>query len=246
MLSMLKLPVVPPTIEKRTVELGGTSIVYTLRRTGRRRSIGLCIDDRGLTVNIPLRASENWLHSVLHEKASWVVKKLEHWQVKRVVSPGWRNGQISFFGDTLALCVVASLFETPPRRHDARLFVYVADATDETMIGKAVTQWYRSEATRVLEERVAHYAPMMNASPRAVKLSSACTQWGSCTSAGAVHLNWQLVKVPIRLIDYVVVHELAHLAEMNHSTRFWKVVEMIFPDYLERRNELKRWQIAPS
>ena len=79
----------------------------------------------------------------------------------------------------------------------------------------------------------------MNVSPRTIKLSSAKTQWGSCTARGTVRLNTQLIKLPLRLIDYVVVHELAHLREMNHSAAFWSVVGSVCPGYVKLRRELK-------
>ena len=231
----------PPAIEQRTVNLVGTPVSFTLKRTS-RRSIGLRIDDRGLTVNAPLRASEKWLHSVLQDKARWVVEKLDSWQSKKSVPPQWLDGQgVSFVGETLTLRVVASLFSTPPQLHGKQLIVHVTDSTNETVIEQAVTQWYQRAAECLFKERVAHYAPLMNVSPRIVKLSSARTQWGSCTVRGAVRLNWQLIKMPLRLIDYVVVHELAHLVEMNHSAAFWGVVGKVCPDYLKRRGELRKW-----
>ena len=73
----------------------------------------------------------------------------------------------------------------------------------------------------------------------AIKLSRRKTQWGSCTAGGTVRLNVQLIKLPLRLIDYVVVHELAHLRELNHSAAFWRVVESVCPDYASLRSELK-------
>jgi predicted metal-dependent hydrolase len=75
-------------------------------------------------------------------------------------------------------------------------------------------------------------------------MSSATTQWGSCTARGVVRLNWQLVKMPLHLIDYVVVHELAHLVEMNHSPAFWRVVESACPDYKQCRVELRGYGVA--
>ena len=83
MLKKLHRLITPAVVEQRSIQLAGKPVTYTLKRTGRRRSIGLRIDDRGLTVNMPLRASEKWLHSVLQEKAVWVVEILESWQAKK-------------------------------------------------------------------------------------------------------------------------------------------------------------------
>ena len=92
-----------------------------------------------------------------------------------------------------------------------------------------MTQWYRNEALQVFRECVEHFAPLLQVSPQEIKLTAARTQWGNCTVHGVVRLNWQLVKMPLHLIDYVVVHELAHLVEMNHSPAFWRVVESACP-----------------
>ena len=247
MLNKLRRFITPLAIEQRTVDLVGTQVTYTLKRSSRRRSIGLRIDNHGLTVNMPLRASDQWLHDVLQDKAHWVVKKLENWQTKKPLSSLWRDGQSIFFiGEVLTLRVVVSLFATPPLLHNAQLFVHVTDDANEALIEQVVIQWYQREAINLFKERVAHHATLMNVAPRMVKLTSARTQWGSCTKRGDVRLNWQLIKMPLRLIDYVVVHELAHLIEMNHSTAFWQVVEIACSDYAKRRRELKQWQISPS
>ena len=242
MLKKLRRLVEPPAIEQRTVELAGTPVTYTLKRSNRRRSIGLRIDDRGLTVNVPLRASEKWLHSVLHDKAHWVIDKLENWRANKPAQPQWVDGQhISFLGKPFILRVFASLFDALPQLHGVQLFVHVTDSANERIVEQAVTRWYQREAGSLFKERVAHYALLMNVSPRMLKLSAARTQWGSCTTRGSVRLNWQLIRMPLRLIDYVVVHELAHLVEMNHSAAFWRVVKSVCPDYVKLRRELRCW-----
>lgn len=271
MLKRLRNLVSPPAIEQRAALLAGKNIAYTLKRS-RRRSIGLRIDDRGLTVSVPLRASEKWLHSVLQDKARWVVEKLDGWQQCKPPQICWADGEsIPFLGEQLTLRVRQSLFAAPPillreascvgggamrpfprqrasprrvmaapaQRRGGELWVFVADDHDAVHIEQTVSHWYRQEAGQLFSERVAHYAPLLNVAPRAVKLSLAKTQWGCCTARGTVHLNRQLIKLPLRLIDYVVVHELAHLREMNHSAAFWCVVETVCPDYIGLRGELK-------
>jgi len=245
MLGSLRRTTTPPAVEQRSIQLAGKPVSYTLKRSSRRRSIGLRIDDRGLTVNMPLRASEKWLHTVLNEKADWVVEKLDSWETKKRPAPQWLDGEkIDFRGELFTLRIIPSLFNSPPQLRGEQLHLHLTDITDETKIEKLVTQWYRREAERVFAECVAHYAPLMQVQPAQLKLSSARTQWGSCTSRGVVRLNWHLVKMPLHLIDYVVVHELAHLVEMNHSDAFWKVVERACPDYAQHRAELKRYGIS--
>lgn len=232
--------VTPPSVEQRAALLSGKHITYTLKRSGKRRSIGLRIDDRGLTVSMPLRASEKWLHSVLQDKASWVVEKLDGWQARKPVVPDWRDGEtIDYLGELLVLRVVPSLFATPAHLRGKELWVFVADSNDSAQIEHAVSRWYRQEAESFFILRVTHYSPMLNVIPRELKLSSAKSQWGSCTAHGTIRLNVHLIRLPQRLIDYVVVHELAHLRELNHSTAFWRIVANTCPDYLKLRRELK-------
>ncbi len=242
MFQVLRAKVPPPLVEQRTLEFSGKRISYTLKRSSKRRSIGLRIDERGLTVSMPLRASERWLHSVLLEKADWVVAKLDDWQRRKPAPQQWHDGAVlPFRGEQFTLRVILSLFETPPQLHGDTLLVHVRDAAQAEA---AVLQWYRVEAQRVFDECVAYFAPLMQVAPQAVKLTSATTQWGSCTVQGVVRLNWQLVRMPLHLIDYVVVHELAHLVEMNHSAAFWRVVESVCPDYRQCRAELRQCGIA--
>jgi len=235
----------PPPVEQRSVELAGRQISYTLKRSGKRRSIGLRIDDDGLTVAMPLRASEKWLHSVLQEKAPWIVEKLAGWAARKPMPALWVDGEIiQFMGQGLTLRVVTGLFDAPPMLSGRQLYLHLADGAGRAAIEQAVTHWYRQQAVVLFRERVAHYAPLLNVAPSELKLSSARTQWGSCTARGTVHLNWQLIRLAPRLIDYVVVHELAHLVEMNHSAAFWQVVKLACPDFAKRRGELRRCGIV--
>ncbi len=229
----------PPRVEQRSALLAGKHITYTLRRS-KRRSIGLNIDDRGLIVSVPLRASEKWLQSVLQDKANWVVEKLDGWKTCQLAANSWQDGElIDYLGELLVLRVAQSLFATPAYRRGKELWVFVDYGSETTCIEKAVSHWYQQEAERFFLLRVAHYSPLLNVMPQSVKLSEARTQWGSCTAQGSIRLHVHLIKLPPRLIDYVVVHELAHLRELNHSAAFWQLVENVCPDYANLRSELK-------
>jgi predicted metal-dependent hydrolase len=234
----------PPLIEQRSALLSGRHVTYTLKRSGRRRSIGLSVDDRGLTISVPLRTSEKSLHNVLQQYAEWVVKKLDGWQARRPETPLWCDGEaVDYLGEVLMLRVVKSLFCSPLQRQGNELWLFVDDPERAGHIEQEVTNWYRKEALAMFEGRVRHYSRVLGVAPRAIKLTSAKTQWGSCTVAGVIRLNVQLVKLPVHLIDYVVVHELAHLRELNHSEAFWRLVESACPEYLRLRSELR--DVAP-
>lgn len=245
MLNTLRRKISPPAVEQRNIDLSGKSISYTLKRSGKRRSIGLRIDERGLTVSMPLRASEKWLHSVLQDKADWVVEKMAGWQHRQAPVVQWRDGEhIPFCGDTLVLRVAPDLFGAPPALRGEVLHLRLVTEASSQHIAHMVEQWYRQQAVDLFKGRVAHFASLLQVAPSALKLSAARSQWGSCTVRGVVRLNWRLIKLPHALIDYVVAHELAHLVEMNHSAAFWRVVERGCPDYRLRRGQLRDFRIG--
>ena len=98
---------------------------------------------------------------------------------------------------------------------------------------------YRKEARRRITERAAYFAEKMGVDYGRIAIRAAKTRWGSCSARGNLNFHWKLILMPPAILDYVVVHELAHRIEMNHSPRFWAQVERILPDYRERRRWLK-------
>lgn len=98
-------------------------------------------------------------------------------------------------------------------------------------------------AMKIFPDRVAYYAELMGVTYGRITLREQKTRWGSCSSKGNLNFNWKLALMPQEILDYVVVHELAHRIEMNHSDQFWKIVESVLPDYRERRKWLKECRI---
>lgn len=96
-----------------------------------------------------------------------------------------------------------------------------------------------AKAMKIFPERTAYFASRMGVTYGRITIREQKTRWGSCSSAGNLNFNWKLVLMPPEVLDYVVVHELAHRKEMNHSAEFWKVVAKEMPDYQERRNQLR-------
>ena len=98
---------------------------------------------------------------------------------------------------------------------------------------------YKLIAKEHITRRVAHFAHKMKVNPTAIRITSAKTRWGSCSGKNSVNFSWKLIMADDDTIDYVVVHELAHITEHNHSSKFWKIVEGIVPDYKEKKEKLK-------
>ena len=124
------------------------------------------------------------------------------------------------------------------------LHIALPPRADEPQVRDALQAWLQSEARRVLGERLALLAARMPVKPAAWSLSSARSQWGSCTHDGRIRLNWRLVHFALPVIDYVVAHELAHLKELNHGPRFWSAVAQLLPGFEAARDEIRDADIA--
>lgn len=229
--------------EIRATCLKGEPVSYRVKRTRRRSIVGLQIDGRGLLVTVPKRgASARLIERVLQDKAGWVLTKLKEWQNHTAPRLAWHEGaRLPYLGQELRLAFNRAEVRGRVLKLDGHLLVTLPDPGSESAVAALVTRWYRQEALALFRERVAHYAARFGVAAPRIRLSSARTRWGSCNENGAVTLNWRLLLLPRQLADYVVVHELAHLKEMNHSARFWALVEQALPDYREAMAQLRGW-----
>jgi predicted metal-dependent hydrolase len=121
-------------------------------------------------------------------------------------------------------------------------FLYLPPGLDERRLRRSLILFYWEQAQTVIFERVVHFAPLMGLHPRSVRIGSAKRSWGSCSAAGRLSFSWRLMMASPEAIDYVVVHELAHLKQLNHSAAFWAVVTRTLPDWKERRGALRLLQ----
>jgi predicted metal-dependent hydrolase len=231
-------PPKPAAAAEPYIELGDQRIAYTLKRTRRRRSIALLIDERGLRVAAPLSAPQQAIDSLLREHAAWVLRKVGDWQQNRPPPRQWIAGeQIMYCGAPLTLAVDAGI--EAPLLADNRLLVG-PPALAPAAIEIRVRNWLRRQALDLYTRRCAVFSAQLGLQAPAVRLSNARTRWGSCHASGRISMNWRLVQAPQAWIDYVAAHEVAHLRQMNHSPAFWHTVAALVPDYAERRAALRR------
>ncbi|MCK5569045.1 MAG: M48 family metallopeptidase, partial [Spirochaetes bacterium] len=99
--------------------------------------------------------------------------------------------------------------------------------------------WYKEQAYKKIRERLDRYSVVSDIQFKKFTISNAQKRWGSCSSRGNLHFSWRLIMAALRVVDYVVVHELVHIREQNHSAKFWKKVELLLPDYRSNRQWLK-------
>lgn len=223
----------------RRVILAGEDVDYRLFRA-RRRSIGMLIDHSGLTVRAPSWVSLREIESTLIDRADWVVKTLIEWRGRQIeaMPTQWRSGAALLYqGRPLTL----ALF--PGRKKSIatdllHLTVLHPNPANESEIAVFVGRWMKEQALALLAPRVAYFASKVTQTSPRVRLSSARTQWGSCNHKGEIRLHWRLVQLPPGIADYVVAHEVAHLIELNHSPRFWALLDTLLPGHDDARREL--------
>ena len=228
--------------QPRRIVLRGHAVEYRLIRA-RRRSIGMEVHLDGLTVRAPRWVTLRDIELALTERAAWIVRALEEWTARRrpVMPREWKTGAaILYRGRELAL-------ELFPSRHasiEADLFhltVRHPEATQPALVADSVTLWLKEQALALVGARVPPYATRIGRSNPDVRLSNARNEWGSCNARGVIRLNWRLVQLPPALADYVVAHEVAHMVELNHSARFWALVEALLPGHAALKRQLDDW-----
>jgi predicted metal-dependent hydrolase len=221
------------------VLLEGEIIAYWLQKS-RRRSMSLKVDTAGLHVAAPAGASKSNIEAFIQANAQWAKRKLREWmRYRETLPPPWRLGDdLPFLGGVLHTRFEATLHGA---RRDGDLLEVGPFPVNATQL------WLREQALPLFGERIAHYAGRLGLPAPSLGLSNAQTRWGTCAETGRVTLNWRLIHFRLAVIDYVVVHELAHLIEMNHSRHFWALVGRQLPDYSIAKAELRaRARLLPD
>ncbi|HET7143868.1 MAG TPA: SprT family zinc-dependent metalloprotease [Anaerolineales bacterium] len=203
----------------------------------KRRTIALIVERDGtLTVRAPMRAPHRLIQQFIHEKEDWIKRTREKLK-SNVESPShqYAGGEkFLFLGSSFDLKLVKP--QRPSLQFEDE---FTLSQTVQNRGEAAFTRWYKERAHEVISERVEQFANIYGFMPKQVKISSARTRWGSCSPDGTLNFTWRLVMAPLEVIDYVVVHELTHLRVKDHSSKFWKAVESVYPQYKKQRKWLR-------
>ena len=235
----------------RQSRLGELVVGYEFQRS-QRRSIGITVGPQGLSVRAPRWAPESAVEAFLQAKAGWIAAKLHEMRLRQRQGPqdiDWTHGTtVPFLGQPLLLALDPShaFVGAGASRQADRLVVALAHDAGSERVREVVQAWLRREAQALFTERLDHYAARMGLRYCRLGLSSASTRWGSASADGSIRLNWRLIHLPLDLIDYVVVHELGHLREMNHGPAFWAEVARVLPDHQQRRQALREQPPLPQ
>jgi predicted metal-dependent hydrolase len=232
--------------ERASVEFNGRLIEYTVVRSARRKkTIEITLDpERGVLVRSPARTTRKDISELVQKRAGWI---LNH-ATEAILDPTPRrftDGETLFYlGEQVPIVTDTALDGRISLSLEGGAFHISApsDMSEEdraAAVREVVERWYRREAARLLPEIVLRWqGKVSRKKPTQVLIRSQRRRWGSCSSDGSIRLNWRIVMAEAALIDYVVVHELAHLDVMDHSPRYWQKVESAMPDYRLRRKRL--------
>lgn len=229
------------TASVRTMVFQDMQLSYQLIRAA-RRSVSIRVEADGIVVRAPRWLAVREVETALRERSVWIARTMAWWRrhARPLVNPGWQPGaEVLYRGAMLPLSV------QPGRRSDVRFDLLGLQATASCMdpeeLERTVRQWWWREAESILAPRTMAMARRINRIPAAVRLSRARGQWGSCNARGEILLNWRLILLPPELADDVIAHEVAHLCELNHSSRFWAALETLHPGTRQRRQALSEW-----
>jgi predicted metal-dependent hydrolase len=232
----------PPHAEDaplRRALLGGRAVEFRFRRR-RRRTIGLKINVEGLSVAAPLRAPWREIEGFLREKSGWILEKLD--ERAALGSPvtifGESGEMLPLHGRSVTLVVAKG--NRAVIEAGLELQVSLPAPHNRGAVRGLLLRWLKARALESLAPRIAHYAARVSLPPPPFALSNARAQWGVCMASGRIRLAWRLVHLDPELADYVVAHEIAHLVELNHSERFWALVEWLYPHWREAKERIER------
>lgn len=232
-----------PGHRRQTVVLEDRLIPYTLRESGRARSVGFTMRaDTGLVVTVPKNCPPQWIERSFQRWARWVLRNYERMQAQaRRIPQRWP------YGNTLPYLGT----ELPVRlEQNSKLAVrfcrnegWHITSPNPTVAGakKVLDAWFRREASIVLKQRTDAWAQRMAITYNRLTVRAQRTRWGSCSEKRNISLNYALIMAPEPVMDYVVIHELYHCVDLSHSRRYWAGVAQYSPEYKKWRRWLNAY-----
>lgn len=222
---------------------------YQLTRSLRRRSISIVVRRGQVKVMAPVFVPKFQVERFVHSKTPWVLAKLKQ---QKDWADAEQKGQKQFvsgekylyLGDEYHLDITTwskSLAFIEGSQIKVTLSKRIKPENQQAQVRKLLKDWYKQSLLELVEERVAHFSAQMQVTPAQVVVRSYTRRWGSCSAKGVVSFNLLLMMAPKWVIDYVVVHELAHLVHLNHSPQFWALVEKHYPYHKDAKDYLKKY-----
>ncbi|OPY80023.1 MAG: WLM domain protein [Syntrophorhabdus sp. PtaU1.Bin153] len=213
-----------------------------IRSRKRKKTITLTVKRDGkIVIYAPFQTPMAEIAGFFESKKAWVRNKLA--QQERCNTAEGREKQFVqgelflYLGDFYPLEICDTNGSHQPLVLSHGIFLLHGDKAETAK--EHFVRWYRKRAGEVIAERLGHWSRRLELAPEGITITSAQHRYGSCSSKNRLSFSWRIIMAPYEVIDYVIVHELAHIKEKNHSYRFWGLVEAIFPDYKKQRKWLR-------
>ena len=235
-----------------SITINQRQIPFTLRRSSRAKRLRLQVntEEHRIVLTVPRFVLKFQVDRFLEEKTPWIAKqwaKVEK-QSKLRPKPKYLDGDtFYYFGEPLTLQLIPSYLNKPiVRVHDDKMQIsvyrYISKSEGVKMIKKAIQEFYKNKASETIHDRLEYFNQHYQFHYNRVTFRNQKTRWGSCSGKKNLNFNWRLIMAPIQIIDYVVVHEMCHLKQMNHSKKYWELVAQRIPNYKETRKWLRKNQ----
>jgi len=210
----------------------------------KRKSITIAIQpDGNLLVKAPVLMSDSEILKWVKTKTAWIIRRREKVLERQVVNPPkhYVSGErFLYFGKEYELEVRISSGRAGMVGIVDDKIVLFSKTGEGIEVESVLSNWYKNQAKIIISKRVHFYAGQMGETFERITIKSQKKRWGSCSSARNLNFNWRLIMAPQEVMDYVVVHELCHLRQMNHSEAFWREVETVLPYYKVHKKWLER------
>jgi len=231
------------------VQFGNTTIQYQIKRSGERETVSIAVDPKeGVIVTAPEDVSKEKINNVVTDRAGWIIEKQE--ELRDITEPPLEKEFLS--GEKLQY--LGRRYRLKLIKDDEREEISVSlkkgqfkvnipnnleDKERKKLVREKLVDWYQEHAQSKLKERVNKYKDKVGVKPNSVKVKHQQKRWGSCTKNKDLLYNWKVIMAPMSIVDYVVVHELCHLKEKNHTEKFWRMLKSVIPDYEDRKDWLR-------
>jgi len=232
-------------VGERKINVNSQTISYIIKRSARAKHVCLEVrQETGLTVVIPRSYKLKQLPTLLESKGNWILDKLTKYGQAQSLS----DKKETKSGDTIPyLGQNLEVIQRQNRRNAnsiqlERNGLVVAIGSASSRLNLVLEQWYRMQAAKLINERAEKLSACLGLPYNRIIIRGQKTRWGSCSHKGNLSFNWRLIMAPEPVIDYVIIHELAHLKEMNHTKRFWELVGEHCPRWREHKKWLKDHQ----
>lgn len=214
-----------------------------VKRTKRQNSVSIKVKEGRVQINVPSKMAAIDVQLLLEKKRTWIERALAKQRIAlKATTKHLEPGELFLYqGKRYPLRFEKGESQSVYLSNDNHLTMVCSDFSNQHRLFKQLVGWYQNQATAYLLEKTEYYAQKLGHFPASVGIKSYRARWGSCSGHGEIQYNWRLIMATQEVIDYVVVHELCHLVEHNHSSRFWQLVASLDDDYQIHRQWLKQY-----